>query len=104
MVNLTILYKNPSDPAKFDAHYFATHMPLAAKLPGLVRAGSIKIGGGLDGSDAPYYAQTDLVFESREAMLATFGSPEGQALTADMANFENEGMVMYLGEILFSAP
>jgi len=102
MVKLTVLYKKPSDPAKFDAHYVGTHMPLAAKLPGLIGAEAVKLGAGLDGSEPPYYMQTDLVFESQEAFMGSFGSPEGQATTADMGNFESDGMVMYVGEILFT--
>lgn len=104
MIKLTVLYKKPSDTAKFDAHYFGTHMPLAAKLPGLVRTESVKVGGGLDGSEGPFYVQTDLVFESQGALMGALGSPEGQAVSGDMANFENDGAVMFTGEIAFSTP
>ena len=104
MVTLTVLYKKPSNPDKFDAHYFGTHMPLAAKLPGLVRAECVKFTGGLDGSEAPFYLRTDLVFGSKEALMGSFGSPEGAATTADMANFESDGVVMYMGETVFTTP
>ena len=101
MVKLTILYQRPSDPEKFDAHYFGTHMPLAAKLPGLVRAEAAKITGGLDGSPAPYYVHTDLVFETKDALMGSFGTPEGQAVGGDMVNFEAEGMIMFVSEIAY---
>jgi len=99
MIKLTVLYKHPSDPAAFDAHYFGTHMPLTDKMPGLVRNEVVKITGGLDGSQAPYYIQTDLVFESAEAMMAGMGSAESIAVVTDMANFESDGAVMFVGEI-----
>ncbi len=37
MAKLIALYKKPADSAAFDAHYFATHIPLAKKVPGLRR-------------------------------------------------------------------
>jgi uncharacterized protein (TIGR02118 family) len=99
MIKLTVLYPRPSDPEKFDTHYCGTHMPLADKLPGLVRSEVVKVSGGLDGSPAPYYIQTDLVFESTDALMAAFGTAEGQAVGADMANLESDGMITYVGEI-----
>lgn len=102
MIKIIVLYKKPSDPEKFDAHYLGTHMPLAAKLPGLVRAETVKPGPGLDGTEPAYYAQTELVFASAD-LMSVFGSPEGAALTADMANFETDGMVMLTGDVVFTA-
>ncbi len=104
MFKLTILYKKPSDPAKFDAHYFGTHMPLAGKIPGLVRAESVKAAPGMDGSEAPWYVVTELVFESAEAAGAAWGTPEGGAVMGDMVNFENDGMVMLSGDVAWTQP
>ncbi len=103
MFKLTVLYQKPSDTEKFDAHYFGTHMPLAAKMPGLVRAESVKPAPGMDGSEPPYYVATDLIFPSAEAMGAAMGTPEGQAVVGDLANFENAGMIMMSGEVVWSS-
>ena len=35
MARLLALYRTPKDPAAFDHYYFATHVPLAKKIPGL---------------------------------------------------------------------
>lgn len=99
MIKLTVTYKKPSDPQKFDDYYFGTHMPLAEKMPGLISADVTKYGPGLDGSEPPWYIQTGLVFESTDALMACFGTPEGQAVGADVANFESDGVIMSLGEI-----
>jgi uncharacterized protein (TIGR02118 family) len=104
VIKLTVLYQKPSDTEKFDKHYFGTHMPLAQKMPGLVRADVTRPGPGLDGSEPPYYLQTELVFESTDALMKCFGTPEGQAVGADMANFESEGMIMMVGEIVHAWP
>jgi uncharacterized protein (TIGR02118 family) len=37
MIKLTALYGHPTDPAAFENYYGATHMPLVAKMSGLVR-------------------------------------------------------------------
>ncbi len=34
---LTVIYPRPDDEAHFRNYYSSTHLPLAAKLPGLVR-------------------------------------------------------------------
>jgi uncharacterized protein (TIGR02118 family) len=103
VIKIIVLYKKPSDTEKFDAHYLGTHMPLAAKLPGLLRAETVKPSPGLDGSEPPFYMQTELVFDSAD-LMGVFGSAEGAAVTADMANFETDGMVMLTGDVVFNAP
>ena len=35
MAQLVVLYKTPKSADAFDNYYFATHVPLAKKLPGL---------------------------------------------------------------------
>ena len=35
MAKLIALYKKPADVAAFNEYYFATHVPLAKKVPGL---------------------------------------------------------------------
>ena len=35
MAKLVVLYKTPKSTDAFDRYYFATHVPLAKKLPGL---------------------------------------------------------------------
>ena len=99
MIKLSVSYQTPADPAAFDAHYLGTHMPLAEKMPGLVRTEVTKYTGTLDGSPAPCYMQTDLVFETQDALMAAFGTPEGQAVAADMANLQGTPMVTAIGEI-----
>ena len=35
MAQLVVLYKTPKSADAFDRYYYATHVPLAKKLPGL---------------------------------------------------------------------
>jgi uncharacterized protein (TIGR02118 family) len=99
MIKLTVLYNPPADPAAFDAYYFGTHVPLANKLPGLARMEVSKLSGSLDGSPAPYHLAADLYFASTDALMAALGSPEGAAVAADVANYAQAGVSMFVGEL-----
>ena len=35
MAKVIAMYKRPADPAAFDRYYYATHVPIAKKIPGL---------------------------------------------------------------------
>jgi uncharacterized protein (TIGR02118 family) len=91
MPKLLVLYGKPKDPAQFDAHYFAKHVPMAKRLPGLrryeVSAGPINMPQG----GPPYHLVAQLEFESMQALGAAMASPEGKAVGADLANFASGG-------------
>lgn len=83
MMKITALYTPPTDPAAFDEHYAAVHLPLAASMPGLARMESAKAVGTPDGSPAPYHRTADLYFEDMDAIGAAFGSEAGRATAKD---------------------
>jgi uncharacterized protein (TIGR02118 family) len=99
MVKLTVLYGHPTDPDAFEQYYAETHVPLALKIPDLVRIEAAKVVvTPAEGSPA-YYRTADLWFESQERMEAALSSPEGQAATGDLANFATGGVTLLVGEI-----
>jgi uncharacterized protein (TIGR02118 family) len=93
-IKLVVLYTQPDDPAAFDEHYFGVHMPLVAKLPGLVRTETAKVTMALDGGEQTYYRITGLYFADQDAMNAAFGSPEGAATAADFGQIAPPGARM----------
>jgi uncharacterized protein (TIGR02118 family) len=99
MVKLTVLYGPPTDPEAFDAHYFGTHVALADKIPGLRRNEVSKLAS-LDGSPSPFHLQAELYFDSVESLTAAMGTEEGQAASADVANFATGGVTMLSGEVI----
>jgi len=99
VIKLSVTYQTPNDPAAFDAHYLGTHMPLCDKMPGLIRSEVTKYTGGLDGSPPPDYLRTDLYFDTQDALMAAFATPEGQAVAADVANLQGTSMTMILGTV-----
>ncbi len=98
MVKFVVMYGHPKDPAAFDAHYAATHVPLVEKIPNLRRFEAGKVVGTPDGSAAPHYYLAELSFDDAEAMQAAFGSPEGRAAGADVETFATGGATVMIVE------
>ena len=98
MARMVVIYKTPKDPAAFDKHYFAVHVPLAKKLPGLrryeVSRGHIVTPAG--GSE--FYMVATLHFDSLAAIQAAFATSEGRACGADRRSFapNDEDLIMLL--------
>lgn len=91
MYKLTVLYGHPTDPAAFDRYYYEHHIPLAKKMQGLKGWTIGKCEATVAGEKSDYYMIVSLYAESREALEATLGSPEGQAAVADVPNFATGG-------------
>ena len=98
MAKVIAMYRTPSDAAAFDRYYFETHVPLAKTIPGLlayeVTRGTIAT---MDGP-SPYYLIAILTFDSAEAIQAALTSAQGQATAADLRNFANGGVELFIAE------
>src|SRR5690349_23009890 len=93
MHRVLVLYGTPNDPEAFRTYYLETHLPLASALPG-VR--SLQYSFDLAGADgpAPYFAVTEVEFDSAQALEEAMRSPAGQAVLADIPNYATGGAVM----------
>jgi uncharacterized protein (TIGR02118 family) len=89
---LLVQYGQPTDATVFDQHYRDVHIPLARKIPGLVRF-TIAHANTLSAEAAPYLV-AELDFESEASFGAGLQSAEGQATAADVANFATGGAAM----------
>jgi uncharacterized protein (TIGR02118 family) len=90
---LVVSYGKPEDPDAFDAYYRDTHIPLASKMPGVVKY-TVGHAQSMDPSQEVPYLVAELDFESEEAMGAAFGSDAGKAAAADVGNFATGGATM----------
>jgi uncharacterized protein (TIGR02118 family) len=92
MATLVALYKHPADPKAFDDYYTSTHAPLAKTLEGL-RNYEISTGPvGTPAGDSPYRLVALLDFDSLDALKSALGSPHGQKVAGDLANFAQAGV------------
>jgi uncharacterized protein (TIGR02118 family) len=96
MARLVVMYRTPKDPAAFDRYYFATHVPIAKKIPGLrkyeVSEGQVATPAGASG----FHLIAILHFDDVAAIQRAFASPEGQAAAADVQTFATGGAEMIL--------
>ncbi len=85
MHKILVVYPHPQDDKKFRPYYEEVHLPLVAKMPGLLGYRySFAIGG-------PEGAQFHCIFEADfpdgATLEAALGSKEGQAVAGDPTNF-----------------
>ncbi len=91
MVKACVIYVGkPEDPVAFDAYYRNTHIPIAAKIPGLKR---FVLNKGRAG-EGEFYQIAELHFEDRAAVERGMASPERQAAADDVKKFPK-----FIGEI-----
>ena len=98
MLKLTVLYDHPEDPGNFEEYYANEHLPLAAKIPNVLRFESGRVGT-VDGSEPPYHRIAELWFESAERLSEALSSPEGEAATGDIRNFATGGATVFISEV-----
>ena len=92
MARVVVMYKTPKDPVAFDQYYFATHVPIARRIPGVrkyeVSQGAVASPGGPSG----VHLVAVLHFDDMAAVGRAFASPEGQAAVADVGKFATGGV------------
>jgi uncharacterized protein (TIGR02118 family) len=94
MHKLIALYHQPRDPEQFKDHLVKTHLPLVEKMPG-VRVNHYGFDLAATEGASPYFAVVEAEWDSEEAMLAAFESPEGEASSADVPNYATGGVTIF---------
>jgi uncharacterized protein (TIGR02118 family) len=85
MAKLIALYKQPADPAAFDAAYFDTHLPLIEKVPGLQSTTISRFTRTLVGDG--HYLMAEMHFADEAALKAAMKSPEMAAAGENLDGF-----------------
>ena len=94
MAAVVAVYRTPKNVAAFNEYYFAKHVPLAKRIPGL-RAYRVSDGPvGLPVEPGAVHLVAILEFDSAAAIRQALGSPEGQATAADLGAFADGGVDM----------
>jgi len=97
MIKATVLYGHPTSPDAFEKYYGEIHVPLVGKTQGIVKAELTKFLPNPDGTEAAYYLMAELYFAGPAEMQQALGSPEGQAMAADVSNFATGGVTIMVG-------
>jgi len=98
MVKLIALYTRPEEPADFDRQYFETHVPLAMKMPGLLKCEIARVTGAPMG-ESKYHMVAELYFQDMPALNAAMSSPEGKAAAKNLMSFAAKLVTMCFGEV-----
>lgn len=98
MVKVVVLLPRRSDMSRadFERHLRETHQPLITKLPGLRRLVLNYVQPDPTGSPPAYDAVAEDWFDDPAALGAALGSPEGQAVANDAANFLDMDNVQFM--------
>jgi uncharacterized protein (TIGR02118 family) len=100
MVKLVAVYRKPDDVAAFDKHYFETHLPLATKMPGLIKSEIEKgVGSPMPDLEVPHLA-AHMYFQDMAALKAALASPEGKAAGKDLMGFAGKYVRMFFTEVV----
>ena len=93
MHRLLVLYPPPADPDHFRSHYEGTHIPLVAKMPG-IRGYRYSFDITAARGESPYFCVFEADFDDAAALAAGRGSPERQAVAADVQNYATGGVTV----------
>ena len=98
MVKLVVLYKKPADVSAFETHYKERHLPLARKIPGLVKL-EVSHMTGAPGGEPRFYMTAELYFQDEDGMKAGLGSDEGKAAGKDAMAFAGDLIHMMFARV-----
>lgn len=90
---LLVLYPEPTDPDHFRDYYVSTHLPLVARMPGLL-AWRYSFEVTATRGESPYFAVFEAEFADAAALAASRASEHGQKVSADVANYATGGVVV----------
>jgi len=93
MHKLLVIHHTPDDPAGARTYYRDTHMPLAARTPGLLSCRFSLSPVAPDGS-TPFFCVYEATFASARAMADAFSTEPARAVVADAANFATAGSIV----------
>jgi uncharacterized protein (TIGR02118 family) len=99
MIKLTVIYGHPESPEEFEKYYKETHLPIAAKMPGVHHMEVTRFVPGPDGSPPAHYRMAEIYFENEDRMKTSLSSEESQATASDLPNFASGGVTMSIGII-----
>ena len=83
MYKLYAMWGPPQDPDAFEEYYAATHVPLAAAVPGLRELNLVLTADGLGDAPSLYYRVAEMVFDSKDALEQAMQTREWDVLVAD---------------------
>ncbi len=98
MTKLIAYYKAPENKDEFEKKYFNEHLPLAKKMPGLIKCEIVRLKG-LGDAEPRFFMQADMYFENEDALNKAMSSAEGRAAAKNLMSFAKDYVSMCVGEL-----
>lgn len=99
MYKLVAIYRTPADAAAFDEHYFNTHSPLMANVPGYDKIEVSKVTRTMMG-DSNLYLMFEMWFSDKDTFRTALRSPENAAAGADLMGFAGDLVTVFTTEVI----
>ena len=92
MIKVLVLHPKPKDPDHFRRHYRDVHIPIAAKMPGMVSCHySFDVRPFGPAERQPVFCAFEIVFPDKQTMENAFRSEIGKQVLEDVPNFATGG-------------
>jgi len=99
---VTVIYKQPTDPAAFETYYTDNHLPLVgsdAAALAFNRVELSKFSKNLDGTTPTFYRQAKLYWPSAAALKTGTGTAEFGGVGDDLPKFATGGFLALVGHL-----
>jgi uncharacterized protein (TIGR02118 family) len=96
---LVAIYRQPPDAEAFDEHYFSTHSPLMAAVPGYERIEVSRVTRALMG-DQGLYLMFEMWFKDQDTLKAALRSPENAAAGKDLMGFAGDLVSVFTAQVV----
>jgi uncharacterized protein (TIGR02118 family) len=100
MIILNAVYQKPEDEKAFFDHYDNVHLPLTAKIPGLLKAEVERVSSVFMGEPDNYFMVARLYFENKDTFKTAMASSENRATGKDLQNFAKGKVSLYVSELM----
>jgi uncharacterized protein (TIGR02118 family) len=88
------LYRQVDDESALETFFSTTHLPLAEKLPGLVKSEVSRVVG-KPGGESRYHLMYELYFDSRQHFLQALVSESGKALVVALKEWADSRLITW---------
>jgi uncharacterized protein (TIGR02118 family) len=96
---LVAIYRQPSDAAAFDEHYFNVHSHLMKVIPGYERMEVSRVTRSMMG-DQNLYLMFEMWFNDQDRLKTALRSPENAAAGKDLMGFAGDLVSVFTAEVV----
>ena len=94
MFKFVTIYRRVDDEPALESFFSSTHLPLAERLPGLLKSEVSRVNG-KPGGESRFHLMYELYFDSSESFFQALGSESGNSLMAALKEWSDAGLITW---------